>query len=132
MSEDWKNELINVYMAGGEVVPILNKKIQEGIDPSEITKAMPALNKASEMRKGQQGITDGEVAAIRTLGTLEQIKANFTTKLIENGNNENIHLMDQKAKLYCMMNENKNLPLEAAPRIDVVKMGMIKQSGKEI
>ena len=117
MSRDWKTELVDIYMAGGEVAPILNKKVQEGIDPSEITKAMDLLNKASEIRKDQKSITDGEVIGIRTFGTLEQLKANFTGKLMENGDNENIHLLDQKAKLYCMMNENKELPLKQPTQI---------------
>lgn len=131
MSRDWKTELVDLYMAGGEVAPILSKKVLEGIDPSEITAALHALDKASEMRKGQKSITDNEVIGIQTYGTLEQMKKNFTTKLMENGDTENIHLSDQRAKLYCMMNENKDLPLKGAPKIDIVKMGMIKQSGKD-
>ncbi len=112
MSRDWNTELVDTYMAGGEVSPILSKKVQEGIDPSEITKAMDALNKASEIKKDQKSITDSEVIGIRTYGTLEQIKTNFTAKLMDNGDNENIRLLDQKARLYCMMNENKELPLK--------------------
>ena len=131
MSKDWKEELIDIYMAGGNVSYLLNKKVQEGIDPKELTEAVMALDKASAVRDDQKSITDGEVFAIQTYGTLEQIKANFANKLMENGDNENIHLTDQKAKLHCMMNENKDLPLKSAPKIDIVKMGMVK-TGKEM
>ena len=124
------HELLKRYMAGGNVF-CLSKKGMEDIDPEELTEAVKALDKASAVRGDQKSITDGEVIAIQTYGTLEQIKANFANKLMENGDNENIHLTDQKAKLHCMMNENKDLPLKSAPKIDIVKMGMVK-SGKEM
>ena len=125
------DELVNKYMAGGNVSYLSNKKVTESVDHEEVTKAVKALDKASAVRGDQKSITDGEVFAVRTYGTLEQIKANFANKLMENGDNENIHLTDQKAKLHCMMNENKDLPLKSAPKIDIVKMGMVK-SGKEM
>ena len=125
------DELVNKYMAGGNVSYLSNKKVTESVDHEEVTKAVKALDKASAVRGDQKSITDGEVIAIQTYGTLEQIKANFANKLMENGDNENIHLTDQKAKLHCMMNENKDLPLKSAPKIDIVKMGMVK-SGKEM
>ncbi len=74
---------------------------------------MKDLDKASALRKDQQSITEGEVVAIKTHGTIEQIKANFTKKLLDGADNENISLLDQKAKLYCMMNKNPELPLKA-------------------
>lgn len=119
--------LVNSFMSGGNVAVLGNKLSQDSISPINVD----TINKASEIKKGQQSITDNEVVAVQTYGTLEQMKANFATKLMENGDNDNIHLLDQKAKLYCMMNENKDLPLKAAPKIDVVKMGMMKQ-GKEL
>lgn len=125
------DELVKKYMAGGNVSYLLNKMVTESVDHEEVTKAVKALDKASAVRGDQKSITDGEVFAVRTYGTLEQIKANFANKLMENGDNENIHLTDQKAKLHCMMNENKDLPLKSAPKIDIVKMGMVK-SGKEM
>ena len=125
------DELVKRYMAGGNVSYLLNKMVTESVDHEEVTKAIKALDKASAVRGDQKSITDGEVIAIQTYGTLEQIKANFANKLMENGDNENIHLTDQKAKLHCMMNENKDLPLKSAPKIDIVKMGMVK-SGKEM
>ena len=125
------DELVKKYMAGGNVSYLLNKMVTESVDHEEVTKAVKALDKASAVRDDQKSITDGEVIAIQTYGTLEQIKANFANKLMENGDNENIHLTDQKAKLHCMMNENKDLPLKSAPKIDIVKMGMVK-SGKEM
>lgn len=125
------DELVKRYMAGGNVSYLLNKMVTESVDHEEVTKAVKALDKASAVRGDQKSITDGEVIAIQTYGTLEQIKANFANKLMENGDNENIHLTDQKAKLHCMMNENKDLPLKSAPKIDIVKMGMVK-SGKEM
>ena len=125
------DELVKKYMAGGNVSYLLNKMVTESVDHEEVTKAVKALDKASAVRGDQKSITDGEVIAIQTYGTLEQIKANFANKLMENGDNENIHLPYQKAKLHCMMNENKDLPLKSAPKIDIVKMGMVK-SGKEM
>ena len=125
------DELVKKYMAGGNVSYLSNKKVTESVDHEEVTKAVKSLDKASAVRGDQKSITDGEVFAVRTYGTLEQIKANFANKLMENGDNENIHLTDQKAKLHCMMNENKDLPLKSAPKIDIVKMGMVK-SGKEM
>ena len=125
------DELVKKYMAGGNVSYLLNKMVTESVDHEEVTKAVKALDKASAVRGDQKSITDGEVIAIQTYGTLEQIKTNFANKLMENGDNENIHLTDQKAKLHCMMNENKDLPLKSAPKIDIVKMGMVK-SGKEM
>ena len=125
------DELVKKYMAGGNVSYLLNKMVTESVDHEEVTKAVKALDKASAVRGDQKSITDGEVIAIQTYGTLEQIKANFANKLMENGDNENIHLTDQKAKLHCMMNENKDLPLKSAPKIDIVKMGMVK-TGKEM
>ena len=125
------DELVKRYMAGGNVSYLLNKMVTESVDHEEVTKAVKALDKASAVRDDQKSITDGEVIAIQTYGTLEQMKANFANKLMENGDNENIHLTDQKAKLHCMMNENKDLPLKSAPKIDIVKMGMVK-SGKEM
>ena len=125
------DELVKKYMAGGNVSYLSNKKVTESVDHEEVTKAVKSLDKASAVRGDQKSITDGEVIAIQTYGTLEQIKANFANKLMENGDNENIHLPYQKAKLHCMMNENKDLPLKSAPKIDIVKMGMVK-SGKEM
>ena len=125
------DELVKRYMAGGNVSYLLNKMVTESVDHEEVTKAIKALDKASAVRGDQKSITDGEVIAIQTYGTLEQIKANFANKLMENGDNENIHLPYQKAKLHCMMNENKDLPLKSAPKIDIVKMEMVK-SGKEM
>ena len=125
------DELVKRYMAGGNVSYLLNKMVTESVDHEEVTKAVKALDKTSAVRGDQKSITDGEVIAIQTYGTLEQIKANFANKLMENGDNENIHLTDQKAKLHCMMNENKDLPLKSAPKIDIVKMGMVK-TGKEM
>ncbi len=124
------DELVKKYMAGGNVSYLLNKMVMENVDPKELTEAVMALDKASAVRGDQKSITDGEVIAIQTYGTLEQLKANFANKLMENGDNENINLPEQKAKLHCMMNENKSLPLKT-PKIDLVKMGMVK-SGKEI
>ena len=118
--------LVKIFMERGNVTVLGNKLSQDSISPIDVN----AVNKASEIKKGQQSITDNEVIGIQTYGTLEQMKKNFTTKLMD-GNTENIHLSDQRAKLYCMMNENKDLPLKGAPKIDIVKMGMIKQSGKD-
>lgn len=125
------DELVKKYMAGGNVSYLLNKMVTESVDHEEVTKSVKALDKASAVRGDQKSITDGEVFAVRTYGTLEQMKANFANKLMENGDNENIHLPYQKAKLHCMMNENKDLPLKSAPKIDIVKMGMVK-TGKEM
>lgn len=125
------DELVKKYMAGGNVSYLLNKMVMENVDPKEVAEAVKALDKTSAVRGDQKSITDGEVFAVRTYGTIEQLKANFANKLMENGDNENIHLTDQKAKLHCMMNENKDLPLKSAPKIDIVKMGMVK-SGKEM
>jgi hypothetical protein len=124
------DELVKKYMAGGNVSYLLNKMVMENVDPKELTEAVMALDKASAVRGDQKSITDGEVIAIQTYGTLEQLKANFANKLMENGDNENVNLPEQKAKLHCMMNENKSLPLKT-PKIDLVKMGMVK-SGKEM
>lgn len=127
------NELVAIYMAGGNVSCILNKMVQEGVSPKEIAEAVAALDKASAVRGDQKSITDGEVFAINTYGTIEQLKANFANKIQENADCENINLPDQKAKLHCMMNEDKSLPLKKAqaPKIDIVKMGMVK-TGKEM
>ena len=125
------DELVKKYMAGGNVSYLLNKMVMENVNPKEVAEAVKALDKASAVRGDQKSITDGEVFAVRTYGTIEQLKANFANKLMENGENENIHLTDQKAKLHCMMNENKDLPLKSTPKIDIVKMGMLK-SGKEM
>lgn len=125
------DELVKKYMAGGNVSYLLNKMVMENVDPKEVAEVVKALDKASAVRGDQKSITDGEVFAVRTYGTIEQLKANFANKLMENGENENIHLTDQKAKLHCIMYENKDLPLKSAPKIDIVKMGMVK-SGKEM
>ena len=107
-----ERSLVSVYMSGGGVGTLISKQIQEGIDPTVLAAQMAELDKASAIRKDQKSITDADAFAIRTYGTIEQIKANVVTKLVENGDTENISLLDQKAKLYCMMNENKELPLK--------------------
>lgn len=108
--------LVATYMAGGDVSIILNKMIQEGVDPSVVTKAVEALNKASALKEGHKSITDGEAVAIKCHGTIEQLKRNFAKKLMENGENDSIPLQDQKAKVFCMMNNNPELPLGKAPK----------------
>ena len=115
--------LVKIFMERGDVTVLGNKLSQDSISPVNVK----AVNKASEIKKGQQSITNSEVLGIRTYGRLEQINTNFIKKLLVKGDTENIHLSDQKAKLYCMMNENKDLPL----KVDLVKMWMIKQSGKD-
>lgn len=127
------DELVKKYMAGGNVSYLLNKMVMENVNPKEVAEAVKALDKASAVRGDQKSITDGEAIAIQTYGTLEQLKANFANKLMENGDNENVHLPDRTAELYCMMHKDKELPLKrtAAPKIDLVKMGMVK-SGKEM
>lgn len=115
--------LVKIFMERGNVTALGNRHSQDNISPVDVK----AVDKASEIKKGQQSITDSEVLGIRTYGTLEQINTNFMKTLLENGNTDNIHLSDQRAKLYCMMNENKDLPL----KVDLVKMWMIKQSGKD-
>ena len=112
MSKEIDN-LVSIYMAGGNVSCILNKMIQEGIDPATLTEAVQALDKARAIREGQKSITDGDALAIKTYGTIEQMKANFTKKWQENGDSDNIKpLTEQQVKLFTMMHQNKELPLK--------------------
>lgn len=106
--------LVDIYMAGGNVAPILSKMVQEGIDPKTLTETIKALDSAKALKEDQKSITEGEVIAVKTYGTIDQMKANFAKKYVENGDNDTIKpLTEQQVKLYCMMNANKELPLKA-------------------
>lgn len=113
MSSKEISNLVNIYMAGGNVSCILNKMIQEGVDPAVVSEAVQALNKAKAIKEGQKSITDGEVFAIKTHGTIEQIKADFNKKWMENGDHENIKpLNDRQVELYTRMQQDKRYPLQ--------------------
>lgn len=114
--------LVDIYMAGGNVAPILNKMVQEGIDSAQLNEVVAALDKASAVKEGHNSITNGEVIAIKTYGTIDQIKADFAKKYVENGDNDTIKpLTEQQVKLYTMMNANKELPLKEQPAAETNK-----------
>ena len=106
--------LVDAYMAGGNVTPILNKMVQENVDPAEMNAIIKSLDKASAVKEGHNSITEGEVFAVQTFGTIEQLKGKFTQKCMENGDTDTIKpLSEQQVKLYCMINANKEYPLKA-------------------
>lgn len=120
--------LVNNFMKEGEVVKLADKLMQEGIDPIAVAREISGLDKASDLKKEQKSITDGEVIAVQTYGSIEQIKARFTNKLMENGSSDNIALSDQKEKVYYMMNRDHELPLKHNPVKTSLNPALLKKS----